>query len=614
MTDSNTQLVFLDFDTFTDEGEIEYSPEQRSEILENIATDYKLFDFNFTLTKPMEGDFSTLFFNKGPIGGLADKIDFRNLDKNDTASININGLVAPPEVSIVGLSSFIGSHELGHLQGLRHGDSFAPIGSGLPSTGRPSNFSYSPQYPGPANADETTRRIMASPASVGQQLPEANESAFLSERSAVKLAFNEHGTVVSEEEHNNSISTAQAIEFIPLDVPNPLLSGDNAGKDFLVEALTVTGSLDTLGDEDFFSFEGKAGDTFEFEVLSTVLGSGALGSKAITDPFGSKENASPEDVITKPFGSNNSSSNILSLSDSESLQIADPIDPQISIFDSNGHLVPYFSDVASNNNEFESPDSILIDLELPEDDTYFIKVNDFSNNDIGEYELFGYKFQAVVPPEPESPELISGTPGDDLFIAGDPNSEFDGKNDMLFTGAGNDIVDTQFISDAGANRINTGSGNDAIFVSHGDYVFAGTGNDILDATDARGNNRISGGADDDIFFLGKNDRALGGEGNDQFYVQSGGNNLIAGNEGNDQFWIVSGELPKTANKITDFEVGEDVIGILGSESLGISPDTLELNQVGNNTEIAFGDQTLAILSNQKAGVLDTNDNSQFIFA
>ncbi len=411
-----TQLVFLDFDTFTDPGEIEYSTTQRSEILENIAADYELFDFSFTLTEPTGGDFSTLFFNAGPTGGLAEKIDFRNLDKNDTATININGLVAPPEVTVVGLSSFIGAHELGHLQGLRHGDSFAPIGSGLPSTGIPPNFAYLPAYPGPANADETTGRIMASPASVGQQLPEANEDAFFSERSAVKLAFNEGGTVVSEVEPNNSIATAQAIEFVPLDVPNTLLSGDNVGKDFLVEALVVTGSLSTPGDEDFFSFEGNAGDRFQFEVLSQVL-SFALDPSAISDamdsnaekspgraisdpidpmePMDSNAEKSPELAAIDPFGSEAISLDVLGAGDGGAPQVTDPINPQISILDSAGNLIPYFSDVAFNDEEFETVDSILIDLELPEDDTYFIKVNASSSFDTGEYELFGYNFEAV---------------------------------------------------------------------------------------------------------------------------------------------------------------------------------------------------------------------------
>ena len=370
MTDSKGQLVFLDFDTFTEPGEIEYSPQQRKEILKNIAADYELFDFSFTLNEPKEGDFSTLFFNAGPIGGLAEKIDFRNLDKNDTATINVNDLVDPPGgVTVVGLSSFIGAHELGHLQGLRHGDSFAPIGSGLPSTGIPANDFYLPPYPGPANADETTGRLMATPASVGQELAEANEDAFFSERSAVKLAFNEDGTVINEREENNSIATAQPIEFHSLEVPNPLLSGDNAGKDFSVEALVVRGSLETPGDEDWYSFEGEAGDLFQFEVLSDVL-SFSVDPTAIDAFSDSKEGKSPEDAIADsfnpkgetvphksvldPFTSQPTSLEALASSEGGPPHFVDPIDPQISIFDSSGNLVPYFSDVAFNDDEFES--------------------------------------------------------------------------------------------------------------------------------------------------------------------------------------------------------------------------------------------------------------------
>ena len=393
MTDSTTQLVFLDFDTFTDKGEIKYSPEQRSEILENIAADYELFDFSFTLTEPTEGDYSTLFFNAGPTGGLAEKIDFRNLDKNDTATINVNGLLDFPDVTVVGLSSFIGAHELGHLQGLRHGDSFAPIEEGLPSTGIPTNLDYLLPYPGPADADETTRRIMASPLSVGQEIPEANEDAFFSERSAVKLAFNEGGTVVNEKRRrNNSIATAQAIEFTSLDVPNTLLSGDNACKDFLVEAVVVTGSVRRAGDVDFFSFEGKAGEHFQFEVLSQVLGF-SVDPSAIDASSDSKEGKSPDRATFDPFDSEPMSLDVLASIDSESHRITNPIDPQISIFNSSGNLISYFSDDAFNDDEFETLDSILIDLELLENDTYFIKVNAFSSDDTGEYELFGYKFQ-----------------------------------------------------------------------------------------------------------------------------------------------------------------------------------------------------------------------------
>ncbi len=229
------------------------------------------------------------------------------------------------------------------------------------------------------------------------------------------------------------------------------------------------------------------------------------------------------------------------------------------------------------------------------------------------YRLMYRTLFGVAPEEVAGEEtgyLIGGTPGNDLLIPG-LKSDFDGKDDILFTGAGNDEVDLQGAtsSNLGNNRIDLGSGDDIISVSKNDIVFGGAGNDVFDATNAMGGNYISGGDGDDIFFLGKQDRVLGGDGVDKFFVQSGGDNLIGGGEGADQFWIVSGELPENANTVLDFEVGTDVIGILGSESLGISADTLELKEVDGNTNIFFNNQKLAGIN----GVTGLDDSS-FVFA
>ena len=200
-------------------------------------------------------------------------------------------------------------------------------------------------------------------------------------------------------------------------------------------------------------------------------------------------------------------------------------------------------------------------------------------------------------------ELISGTTGDDLLIAGVDEAGFDGINDTVFTGAGDDEVDSQFATSliAGDNRISTGSGADIIFVNDRDRAFGGSGDDELDATDAS-RYRVSGGAGDDIFFLGEDGRALGGDGDDQFYVQTGGGNIIAGGAGADQFWIANVELPDTANTIVDFQQGTDVLGILG-----ISDDTLTLDIINGNTEIGLGGQTIAVVN----GVTGLDVNTDF---
>ena len=211
-------------------------------------------------------------------------------------------------------------------------------------------------------------------------------------------------------------------------------------------------------------------------------------------------------------------------------------------------------------------------------------------------------------PQPQSPsseaeKLVSGTDGDDLFIVGD---NLKGENNILFAGAGNDEID---LAGGSSNHVNAGSGDDLIFVSSKNRVFGDAGRDIFDATDGMGGNRMSGGEGDDIFFLGKEDRALGGEGDDRFFAQSGGDNIISGGEGADQFWIVSAKIPEPANTILDFEAGTDVIGILGSASLGISASTLDVRDDGVNTTIAFGDDTLAVLN----GVTDFDVNTSVVF-
>ncbi len=214
----------------------------------------------------------------------------------------------------------------------------------------------------------------------------------------------------------------------------------------------------------------------------------------------------------------------------------------------------------------------------------------------------------------EATQYIAGTTGkDDLFVSGGT----DGIKDTIFTGAGNDTVDTVFgaISPfAGNNIVDTGSGDDTIFVNKGDRTFGSDGNDTFDARDGQGGNRISGGVGDDTFYLGSNDRALGGDGKDIFRVSLGGGNLISGGAGADQFWIVNAELPKAANTVLDFQLGTDVIGISGAVSLGITTSTLKLNQVGADTAIVFNNQTLATLTGIQASSLSLTDPKQFILA
>ena len=337
---------------------------------------------SFDDTPPTEGDFSIITLNAGPAFGIAEAIDFRNIDRNDTATVNVNS-GASTSAEFVTLTTTVVSHELGHLLGLRHGDSFGPLGMGIDSNTVFPN-SYNPNFDGPQLADETMIHIMES----DSLFIENTVEQFFSERSAIRLAFNEVGTVIPEAGGDKgSIGSAQDIELVNLPfVPNTIEDGDRNGLgDFDVDALVVTGSLDTFGENDFYRIEGVAGAVLNLEVISEVI----------------------------------------------SERLGNTIDSQLSVLDESGNEVDYFGEPAFNDDEFESFDSILIDLVLPEDGTYFIQVQAFGLMDTGNYELFITQFNGEGVEREEEEEEEEEEPDPDL--AGD----FDVDGDV-------DIADIDF--------------------------------------------------------------------------------------------------------------------------------------------------------------------------
>jgi glycerophosphoryl diester phosphodiesterase len=209
----------------------------------------------------------------------------------------------------------------------------------------------------------------------------------------------------------------------------------------------------------------------------------------------------------------------------------------------------------------------------------------------------------------ESSQLVFGTPGVDNVSV--PQGT-DGINDIIFTGAGDDKVDTLGVTNpyAGNNTVHSGSGKDIIDVNNGDRIFGGSGNDEIFATDAK-DYRISGGSGNDVFYLGTNGRALGGDGEDKFFVTEGGGNLISGGAGADQFWITTGNIPSVDNKnvantIVDFQIGTDVLGISGQGSnFGFNNLTL------TNSDIIINGNKVATLTGINTSTLTA---SNFAFA
>lgn len=431
------QTVFLDFDSLKDQNTHEFTPAERTAILARFQADYAQFDFVFTTTAPALGqEFSSVWFGidfmTPGLLGIAEQIDFRNLDKTDNCRVTVDTAIRDfgvPDATEnwINLASNTGAHELGHILGLRHAESFGPIGSGvhfppgadavgdgepviIPKGPRgnpleskvpaakeffadPRNWcgtcakearnagipdllrrdrigfknnpiaAYFPLYPGPIDANETTLHIMGSGASVGTPIEDkASTDLFFSERSAVKLAFSEDGEVVNEENSSHgTISSAQELGDLPeLSVPDTLEEGEFAGETLEFRAVAVIGKLSGPGQRDFYSFEGEAGDLVNLEVLSNIL-------------FGNTP-----------------------------VRVLNPIDPQVTVYHSDGRIVDYYGDAATNDDEFETFDSSIIDLILPEDDTYSIEVRETANFgfglDTGDYELYVYILRGVFDP------------------------------------------------------------------------------------------------------------------------------------------------------------------------------------------------------------------------
>lgn len=386
------QVVVLDFETgeptfsgslfgisFTLPDYV-YSDAEKEEIKARIEADYAPYNFEFVFEPPSEGDFVTLQYNSNdapgqgtagilPTGGIlfgsAGELDFGNDNRSITAINDANfwnaltfldpffgfptggilelfsgidvdqdgpsgpdtGLTLEEALSVamVNQSANTGAHELGHGLGLRHYDAFGPIGGGLPNTGSPEPSSFFPVYAGLQEGDETVLHLMASGASSGLGLEgSGNRNRFFSERSAIKLAINERGRFVTDEQANSGQATLKKLQVV-----NPILEGENAGGRIDVRNIVVEGTIEELDEVDTLTFRAKAGEVFNAEMISNVEAS-----------------FFPE--FDGLFGR-----------------------LTLSLQDKRGNL----TEIASNDDEFESFDSFLLDVTLPENGTYVLQAD-----------------------------------------------------------------------------------------------------------------------------------------------------------------------------------------------------------------------------------------------
>jgi glycerophosphoryl diester phosphodiesterase len=210
-----------------------------------------------------------------------------------------------------------------------------------------------------------------------------------------------------------------------------------------------------------------------------------------------------------------------------------------------------------------------------------------------------------------APNTVVGTSGVDDVVPGplySPGS-FDGRGDLLFTGAGVDMVDAE-LGSGYDNRIFTGSGADVIYAGSSDVITGGSGDDVISALGG-GDNRLSGMGGNDEFIIGTSfNRALGGAGNDKFTIlETAGTNYLNGGAGVDQFWLVSepGERPAAKQVVMDFSPGEDKVGLRG-----LSFSALSFSQVGADTVLSGSGAAIGHFNNLSASTL--NNQAHFLFS
>nr|WP_277876478.1 DUF4347 domain-containing protein [Trichocoleus sp. FACHB-40] len=175
------------------------------------------------------------------------------------------------------------------------------------------------------------------------------------------------------------------------------------------------------------------------------------------------------------------------------------------------------------------------------------------------------------------------------------------QNDLINGYGGHDTMS----GGMGSDRIYGGDGNDNLI---GDTTaLTGTfgGDDLI--WGGRGSDRIYGGYGNDMLYgEAGNDQIWGDVGND---LLSGGtgNDILTGGAGRDTFVLAKGE---GSDMITDFRVGEDLIGLAGGLSLGQVSITQRSTQtvITNNSN----GELLAALNNVNAATFQSYASSTFV--
>jgi hypothetical protein len=340
--DGGPQQVFLDFSQAVT-GVFDQS--ERLQVRDGLADLYRGFDIDFSIEVPPGPHTRLSYDGNGLIGVALTGIDFRNVRVDDFGLVGTNGLQDLPSRQQINFAVNVGGHEIGHMLGLRHYDSFGPIGSGVP-TGSLAG-SLRPTFTGPVDAEDFFINTMSTPALGGNVDFFFQGRTSFSERSLIKMQFAAEGTLIPEQDAgNDSLGSAQPVGLSFLDVLNTRPAGTAVGDSGIpylpVRAAALAGSFSSGDVQDVFAVEASAGDLLSVEVISNAIDQ----------------------------------------------RISNTIDATVTLRDATGAILDYYSDTAFNDDEVETPDSWLFDVPVPDDGTYFIVVDTFSGLDTGDYELF----------------------------------------------------------------------------------------------------------------------------------------------------------------------------------------------------------------------------------
>jgi Ca2+-binding RTX toxin-like protein len=195
---------------------------------------------------------------------------------------------------------------------------------------------------------------------------------------------------------------------------------------------------------------------------------------------------------------------------------------------------------------------------------------------------------------------LDGTDNDDNLTGTAGNDTIRGFNgqDILKGLGGDDLLD----GGDGDDKLFGGNGNDTLLGGQGqDLLYGEAGNDLLDGGD--GDDKLFGGDGNDILLGGQGQDFLYGDAGDDILIGGSGDNTLTGGIGKDTF-VLSTE---GKNNITDFKLGEDLIGLTG----GLNYGSLSfVSQNGGTFINTSNNQPLGFLTNVDASFLKESD---FIF-